>query len=154
MAPELPTEPIPKCVVYDCSVWSMKEIADRIGESQILEKLPYSESIRFIKHTVDGHCADPPQFCNVLTDYLRENGSFHFCGGTKVLDFDIDSKTKKVSRLYTNGGVLNIDNAENENVIVVIAAGSWTPILCRKLGLFVPVYPLKVMCMTYMFSIC
>ena len=122
----------------------MDKIAKLIGESQILEKLPYPESIRFIKNTFDGHCADNPQFCDALGDYLRANEALHFFGGTKVLDFDIDSKTKKISRLYTNGGVLDIDNAENQNVIVVLAAGSWTPDLCRKLGLFVPVYPLKV----------
>ncbi|KNC73783.1 hypothetical protein SARC_13660 [Sphaeroforma arctica JP610] len=47
---------------------------------------------------------------------------------------------EQVRGLQTSEGVIEFDPATTD---VVVAAGSWTPLLLRKLGLYVPVYPMK-----------
>jgi glycine/D-amino acid oxidase-like deaminating enzyme len=41
--------------------------------------------------------------------------------------------------IHTNRGNLSVDSTTP----VIVAAGSWTPKILRKLDVFVPLYPLK-----------
>ena len=131
---------VQRAVVFDCRKQSLRDIEKQIGDEQhLLSNLPDPESIRFVKHTSEGFMVDSPKFCRALKEYLVEDGSLAFFGDTKVLDFEVDSDTKRVRKIYTNRGVVRV----GENVCVVLSCGSWTPVLARKLSLFVPVYPLK-----------
>ncbi|KAA8492185.1 D-amino acid dehydrogenase [Porphyridium purpureum] len=56
---------------------------------------------------------------------------------THVTGFREENST--IVAIETSRGEILVD----ENVSVVVCAGSWTPVLLRKLNLFVPLYPLK-----------
>eukprot|EP01084_Bolivina_argentea_P252425 423691_1 len=129
-----------KLTIYDANNMSLKDIGRKIGDENLLINLPYNETIKYVRHTTNGYLADNPKFCRALKEYLMTNNSLKFFGDTNVLDFDVNSMTKRISKIYTDRGLINI---ENENVIVVLSGGSWSPMLGRKLGIFIPVYPLK-----------
>jgi len=57
--------------------------------------------------------------------------------GATVMGFEKEGKY--ISRIKTDQGDILVD----KTTPVVVAAGSWTPILLRKLNLYIPVYPLK-----------
>ncbi len=66
-------------------------------------------------------------------NFLTEQGVV-FHEGCEVVDVTIDHR--RVSRLYTTQGEFESDE-------VVLAAGAWTPLLMKKLGLNLPVIPGK-----------
>eukprot|EP01083_Nonionella_stella_P172485 592091_1 len=126
--------------IYDCSALSLEAIGSVIGNKSLLNALPDADTIKYVQH-MRSCLADSPSFCKALKDYLMENGHLQLYGKTKVLDFDIDYKTQKICTIYTNHGLIHVPRSDN--VVIVLCTGSWTPNICRKLNLFVPVYPLK-----------
>ena len=67
---------------------------------------------------------------------------------TEVVDWRAQcGESPKILALRTNRGELQID----EFTDVVVCAGAWTPILLRRLGLYVPMYPMKGLSFRYIF---
>ncbi len=72
----------------------------------------------------DGHMT-PNDFMTQMRDFLERN-SVKFLTNTEVLDFKIKENT--IGKLLTDNGDFEVDE-------VVLAAGSWSSILGKKLGL-------------------
>ena len=58
---------------------------------------------------------------------------------TFVERLELDGKQRAVRAIHTNQGTLEVD----EHTPVVVASGSWAPIMLRQLDYYVPLYPLK-----------
>lgn len=74
----------------------------------------------------------------VLSEKHRDR--FRVERGVSVVDFDVE--LGRITQVHTSRGTLNVPAGAE----VVVAAGSWTPLILRKLGLFCPVYPMKGWC--------
>ncbi len=80
----------------------------------------------------DAHC-NPRLAVEELARLAAEKGA-GLRPGTEVLD--IETTGRRVTRLVTTGGEVLADT-------VVLAAGSWSPLLSRRLGLDLPIEPAK-----------
>jgi D-amino-acid dehydrogenase len=82
---------------------------------------------------------DAYRFCLGLADGARRNG-VEFCFGTTVSEFEVRSNTVRAIR--TSRGRLTADQ-------YVLAAGSYSPLLTRSLGIRLPVKPAKGYSVTF-----
>ena len=81
-----------------------------------------------VYYDCDAHTT-PSEFMNGMVNYLISNGvKFHLNEQVK----DITVVNNKVTEVITINQVLNTDE-------VVLAAGSWSPLLTKKLGLKIPI---------------
>ena len=62
---------------------------------------------------------------------------FHLVSNVSVMGFETEYGT--ITHVHTSRGTLDVP----KEVEVVVAAGSWTPLILRKLNLYCPVYPMK-----------
>lgn len=62
---------------------------------------------------------------------------FHVESDISVTGFD--SKNGTITQVHTSRGPLDVP----PNTEIIVAAGSWTPIILRMLGLYCPTYPMK-----------
>lgn len=76
----------------------------------------------------DAHMT-PNDFMAKMIDYLKANGVIIYAN-EKVTD--IETSNKKISKIITDKRELTCDE-------VVLAAGSWSPLLTKKLGLKIPI---------------
>ncbi|QOD60931.1 FAD-dependent oxidoreductase [Polaribacter haliotis] len=76
----------------------------------------------------DAHMT-PNHFMKEMVSYLKENGVTFF-KNEKVLDIDVTAN--KISKIITDKQSIVADE-------VVLAAGSWSPLLAKKIGLNIPV---------------
>ena len=81
-----------------------------------------------------GNC---PSFTKALAGICADRYGVQFVKQTKVRDFTTSHGT--ITGLRTDRGAIALP----PDTPVVLAAGSWTPYLCWRLGLFVPIYPMK-----------
>ncbi|PCI21759.1 MAG: FAD-dependent oxidoreductase [SAR324 cluster bacterium] len=85
--------------------------------------LYYSEYIHVI----------PGQFVHGLADVVEQQGGT-LKTNTEVIGFE--TKNKRISKVITNRGDFYADQ-------VILAAGAWSPIVARDLGIKVPIQPAK-----------
>lgn len=74
-----------------------------------------------------------------LMEVLRKRHKKRFQVESNLSVLDFDTANGNITRIYTNRGTLNVP----DGVEIVVCAGSWTPIILRKLDLYCPVYPMK-----------
>ena len=78
-------------------------------------------------------------FTSGIMKVLHSKHKRRFTAENNISVLDFDTVDGRISCLHTNRGTLNVP----EGVDIVVAAGSWTPIILRKLHLYCPVYPMK-----------
>jgi hypothetical protein len=78
-------------------------------------------------------------YTNGMMKVLKEKhrDRFHVESNVSVVDFE--TEYGKITQVHTSRGTLDVP----VGVEVVVAAGSWTPLILRKLDLYCPVYPMK-----------
>lgn len=67
----------------------------------------------------------------------KHKDSFHVENNISVVGFE--TRQGAITQVHTSRGTLNVPDGCH----VVVAAGSWTPLILRKLSLYCPVYPMK-----------
>lgn len=93
-------------------------------ELKVLEPKVEIEAIGATYFKCDSH-STPGEFMEEMITYLKGIG-VHFYPNEKVEDIEINNK--KISSIKTNKQLLKADE-------VVLAAGSWSPIISKKIGL-------------------
>lgn len=104
------------------------------------ELLGYEPNLKHMRGTIIGAIRDPLddtgdtyKFCVGLEQKLRDMGvEFHY--NTSVKDFRIENK--KIAAVVT-------DNGEFKSDMFVLSFGAYSPIIARKIGIKLPMYPLK-----------
>jgi glycine/D-amino acid oxidase-like deaminating enzyme len=81
----------------------------------------------------------------------RHKDRFHVESNISVVDFETEYGT--ITQVHTSRGTLDVP----VGVEVVVTAGSWTPLILRKLDLYCPVYPMKgadAFTLNLLYSVC
>jgi hypothetical protein len=83
----------------------------------------------------------------------KHKDRFRLESNISVIDFE--TELGNITQIHTSRGTLDIPS----RVQVVVTAGSWTPIILRKLDLYCPVYPMKgtlflIAVLFYFFEVC
>ncbi len=89
-------------------------------------------------HGLDDETGNAHLFCAALAQKAQEAG-VHFCLNNRVYDFDVVHGKIMGVRVFdgeNRAGVMRAD-------AVVLAAGSYSPLLARQLGIALPIYPVK-----------
>eukprot|EP00051_Salpingoeca_urceolata_P017981 m.249885 g.249885 ORF g.249885 m.249885 type:complete len:530 (+) comp19092_c0_seq1:2084-3673(+) len=93
-------------------------------------------------YQADAARGNSPWASEVMEQLARDNG-VEFVYNTKVLGFEVQldqqGPNKRVCAIHTSRGTVAVDT----NTQIVVAAGSWTPLILRKLDLFASIYPMK-----------
>lgn len=94
-----------------------------INKTALKEMEPEMEAAGAFYYLDDAH-ATPDDFMKGMYNYLKQQG-VKFYTNEEVLDFERNAT--KITKLITNKQHLNFDE-------LVVASGSWTPIIAKKLG--------------------
>ena len=81
-------------------------------------------------------------FTQKLASNIKEEFGVRVWANTRVEGFETSANgdgTHEIKKVLTSQGTMELA----DDTVVVVAAGAWTPLLMRKLGLYVPQYPLK-----------
>jgi D-amino-acid dehydrogenase len=127
--------------------WSLPHTDDEpavvLTKQQLLEHNPCMSHTQVELHgallQTQAARANSEPFTKMLAQVCERELGVTVHRGVSIIGFEQDRETSRISEIITNQGVMSID----ENTNIVVAAGSWTPLILRRLGLFVPVYPLK-----------
>ncbi len=95
-----------------------------VQEIQKLQPNVHMDIIGGVHFTCDFH-STPHEFMNGMVHHLKKNGVAFFLN-EKVVDFEV--KNKKITQLKTDKQVILADD-------FVLASGSWSPMLTKKLGI-------------------
>ena len=134
------SEPITKIVPNGSNANNLFEI-----EKSSLKWPKVIESAEFETSSSAGNCEI---FSKSLADVAKSTLGVKFLMNTKVESFELETlktsislsdKNKAVKVIYTTNGKIDVD----DNTEVIIAAGSWTPMLLWQCGFFAPIYPMK-----------
>ena len=120
-------------VLTDCGV-ELKPI----GVDQIVDIEPALDSekdkLAGALYCPTDESGDCHQFTNAVVDRLADNGKVVFHWNTEITG--IDATADRVERVVTDKGVFTAD-------AYVLALGSYSPLLSRRFGLTLPIYPVK-----------
>jgi glycine/D-amino acid oxidase-like deaminating enzyme len=70
---------------------------------------------------------------------LKEKHRSRFRVESNISVVDFETEMGNITQMHTSRGTLDVPR----DVDVVVTAGSWTPVILRKLNLYCPVYPMK-----------
>ncbi len=110
-------------VTYE--VWSSEQVMTRMPQAR-------PQVVGGIYYAMDAH-VDPARFVQGTAQRLVNMG-VTLATHTEVLDFE--RKSGRVRGVHTTRGTFPAD-------AVVLAAGAWTPLLARRLGVSLPIQPAK-----------
>lgn len=116
-----------------------------VGKQALVQIEPFLASAPILEHMCSGvyqpqaASGNAGRFTQALASFCLTSFGEHLSlmYDTKVLDFEHDEST--ITAVLTTRGKIHVD----KDTQLILATGAWTPCLGWKLGLFVPIYPLK-----------
>ena len=106
-------------------VWPAEQVREQVPQAR-------PEVVGGIYYSLDAH-VDPAAFVHGVAQRLTDMG-VTLVTQTEVLDFEVHER--RVKGLHTTRGTFPAD-------AIVLAAGAWTPLLARRLGIAIPIQPAK-----------